>query len=303
MCLISKLFSSLNNTTVRMIDIKSSAMDNKLQKSQFIMSTDQWRRLSEGDKMEYSKLQHEFHHSANAIGKDRRLVTFSKELLSVLQFLDRDTINREERCIVTGICFAGPFICVNTRVLKLFLGRCKSSINGSFQQMGYVAIKTKIKSRNCILSVLKQLNAEPNILRQWTVRCPTHTSEFCFISSFTSYQLPEITDADIKEDSIPQNKIDLNVKSVYMPRVLQEQVRVVEAPEIHDACDYSYSSRHIFDQYVDDNEQDFTTSLDTIEDSMWHHSRSFTFSDDRDNEFHDITRSYSAYIGYNEPWN
>jgi hypothetical protein len=72
----------------------------------------------------------------------------------VLKFLEYSESHREERCILAGIAFAGPFICVNTRLLKSFLGRCKSSINGGFQQMGYVAIKTKTKARGCVAAVL-----------------------------------------------------------------------------------------------------------------------------------------------------
>ena len=166
-----------------------------------------WDKLTPDDKAEFHNLKNHFHQSLNSSGKDRRVVTCANELMSVLKYIDRDMIHREERAILTGICFAGPFICVNTRQLKTFLGRCKSSINGSFQQMGYIALRTKAKSRNCIISILKPLINEQNILRQWTVRCASENTDFCYLSSFSISQLPEITEADLyDEKSAPSHQ-------------------------------------------------------------------------------------------------
>ena len=165
-----------------------------------------WDKLSAEDKAEFNSLKNQFHQNFNSYGKDRRVVTFANELMSVLKFIDRDSMHREERSILTGVCFAGPLICVNTRQLKTFLGRCKSSINGSLQQMGYIALRTKAKARNCIISILKPLSNEPSILRQWTVRCASENTEFCYLSSFSTASLPEITDADLYEEKSTQSK-------------------------------------------------------------------------------------------------
>ena len=159
-----------------------------------------WNLLTSDDKSEFLKLRSTFHRSGCASGKDRRVATFRKELCSVLSFLERDQVHREERCIVSGIAFAGPFICVNTRQLKAFLGRCKSSINGSFQQMGYVALRTKAKARNCITTIMKPLFKEQAILRQWTVRCASRGAECCFVSSFPVSSLPLVNEQDLIED-------------------------------------------------------------------------------------------------------
>jgi len=159
-----------------------------------------WNRLSLEDQRDYTKLKEYFLRSANLSGKDRRTVTFSKELASILRFIEKDSVKRELRSIIAGVCFAGPFICVNTRQLKSFLGRCKSSINGSFQQIGYVAIRTKMKSRNCVLSLLSSLNSDPSSLRQWTVRYASSSAEVCFLSPYPVSSLPTISDEDLFDD-------------------------------------------------------------------------------------------------------
>ena len=125
-------------------------------------------------------------------------------MTTILQFLEQSESGREWRCILAGVAFAGPFICVNTRQLKNFLGRCKSSINGSFQQLGYVAVRTKSKAKSCVLSVIPSLANDPNLLRQWTVRCASDDAHFCFVSKFQPHPMPTITPEDLNEERKPQ---------------------------------------------------------------------------------------------------
>ncbi|OHT06587.1 hypothetical protein TRFO_25327 [Tritrichomonas foetus] len=160
-----------------------------------------WERLPTEDKAEFIRLRNQLHSYQKPTGKDPRVVTFRKELLAVLKFIERDEAHREERSILAGIAFAGPFICVNTRLLKSFLGRCKSSINGGFQQMGYVAIRTKAKARTCIVTVMRSLTSDPALLRQWTVRGASPHADSCFVSSFNVALLPDVTQADMNFDS------------------------------------------------------------------------------------------------------
>ena len=160
-----------------------------------------WGRLPLEEKTEFIKLRNQLHSNQKQSAKDSRVITFQKELSTVLEFTERDDIYREERCILTGIAFAGSIICVNTRLLKSFLGRCKSSINSGFQQMGYVAIKTKTKARICVVTVLKSLTNDPTLLRQWTVRGVSNNAESCFKSKFNIALLPEITPNDLNIDN------------------------------------------------------------------------------------------------------
>ena len=169
-----------------------------------------WDRLSTEEKTEFITLRAQFRQNLHTSVKDRRVISFANELIRVLQYIERDKVHKEERSILTGVCFAGPLICVNTRQLKTFLCRCKSSINGSFQQMGYVALRTKAKARQCIVTLLPALQNEQTILRQWTVRRASENADFCFLSSFPISSLPEITDEDLVEEMPKQ-------KTVMMP--------------------------------------------------------------------------------------
>lgn len=161
-----------------------------------------WNQLTEEDKNEFIKLRTTLHQSQKSPNsmKDSRLMAFSNEMKTILKFIEHDETGRQQRSILTGVAFAGAFICVNTRQLKNFLGRCKSSINGSLQQLGYMAVRTKSKARSCVLAVMPLLSSDSNLLRQWTVRGASEDALFCFVSNFQPNPMPNITSDDLNED-------------------------------------------------------------------------------------------------------
>lgn len=188
-----------------------------------------WGPLSPEDKTEFMRLRANFLQGQKISSKDRRIVTFRKELVSVLKYIERSDTHKEERSVLVGVCFAGPFICVNTRQLKNFLGRCKSSINGSFQQMGYSALRTKAKARACVVAVMPSLQNEQNILRQWTVRCASNDAQFCFISSFSHADLPTITEDDLYDEKKPTSQNGMGSPSMGSPLGYMPQMPVSQA--------------------------------------------------------------------------
>jgi hypothetical protein len=160
-----------------------------------------WGNLSPADKTEFLRLRTSFYQGQRTSStKDKKIVSFSNELISILKYIQHSEVGRENRTVMVGVCFAGPFIGVNTRQLKNFIGRCKSSINSSLQQLGYVALKTKSKARTCILSIIPSLINDQNILKQWTIRCASDDTQFCFVTDLRSLKLPVITPEDLGED-------------------------------------------------------------------------------------------------------
>ena len=69
--------------------------------------------------------------------------------------------------------------------------------------MGYSALRTKAKARNCITTIIKLLKTEQIILRQWTVRGASEKAQVCFISSFPANLLPDITKDDLQIEDRP----------------------------------------------------------------------------------------------------
>lgn len=127
-----------------------------------------WENLSFEDKTEYLRLKEVFHSPTSNPARERGPYTILDDLKTVVSYVNRRPDNKENRSLVSGLFYAGNFICVNTRQLKLLIKRCKSSINNGFQQLGYVSDKSKVKQS--ILSVLPSLVNDTALLRQWTVR-------------------------------------------------------------------------------------------------------------------------------------
>ena len=127
-----------------------------------------WEKVGEDDRKAYALLYHSTH-DKNDGRKENHLISFQKDLNSVMSFIERRPECREERAIISGFYFTGSFICVNTRQLKFLMGRCKSSLNNGFQSLGYMSAKAKSKQwfMNCLPSLLN----DNNLFRQWTIRC------------------------------------------------------------------------------------------------------------------------------------
>lgn len=181
-----------------------------------------WSVLSQDDKDEFMRLRSTFQHGQKISSKDRRIVTFSKELNLLIRYLERSTENLEARCVLIGVCFVGPYVCVNTRQLKSFLCRCKSSINGSFQQLGYVALRTKAKARECVITALPSLQSNQNILRQWTVRYASEDIRVCFFMSFSHVGMPPIEEDDLYDEKKvrhPKGRSQFSPNSQFQPPV------------------------------------------------------------------------------------
>lgn len=127
--------------------------------------------LSRADASQYSMLKQSFIHSQNSRTRDRRGNTFKQEIDSIIRFVDSRQEDRELRALATGLIRTGSYLCVNSQRLKLFVRRCKSSINNGFQQLGFESVKSRSRSNACLTAALPSIANQTNLGRQWTVRC------------------------------------------------------------------------------------------------------------------------------------
>jgi hypothetical protein len=156
-----------------------------------------WQELSDEDQQAFLALYQSLRRECAITSKDRRAITFHRELISVVKFLERSPDGIRSRALVAGVCFAGPVVLMDTRMLKMLLGRCKSSINGCFQNLGFTALRSKSKARLCVTTMLPTLQRHPDCLRQWTARHMSDTANVGFVSSLPYQELPEIAAADL----------------------------------------------------------------------------------------------------------
>lgn len=166
-----------------------------------------WTDLSDYDKQTYNDLRVHFRQQQKQHLKERKTTPFANEILCILDWIDHQPQGHDDRCIVAGIAFAGPFICVNTQQLKNLVCRCKSSINSGFQQIGYDALRSREKVREAILAIIPALRTEPSCMRQWTVRCVSDDAFICFVSKWCPEGLPQVSREDYCDEKSPKKPV------------------------------------------------------------------------------------------------
>jgi hypothetical protein len=167
----------------------------------------QWSELTDHDRQRYHELRLFFRQQQKDFLRERRASPFAGEIVAILSYIDRCPTGRDCRSIICGISCGGPLICVNTQQLKHLLGRCKSSINSCFQQIGYDVLRNRAKGRDAILAIIPAFRNDPGSIRQWTVRCATDACQSCFCSAFTPAALPAIAPGDFGDEKKPSKTI------------------------------------------------------------------------------------------------
>jgi hypothetical protein len=98
-----------------------------------------WNLLSDSDAHIYLELRDHFNQNAGKSRKGERLDSFTERLDRIRSFVDRDDEDCWKRSLVCGICFLPNALALNIQQFRKLIGKCKSSINGSLQQLGYTA--------------------------------------------------------------------------------------------------------------------------------------------------------------------
>jgi hypothetical protein len=68
------------------------------------------------------------------------------------------------------MCWIHDGIAINTRQLRLLVGKCKSTINAMFQSIGYATIPSARDYANTLVEIFPVLKDNFAELRRWTVR-------------------------------------------------------------------------------------------------------------------------------------
>lgn len=236
-----------------------------------------WDHLSTEDKAEYQRLKESFHQQHLAKGKSNSF-SFQNDLRKVLAYVERRPENQELRSIVCGICFGNSFVCVNTRQLKLLIGKCKSSINNGFQHLGYVSAKNKVKQS--LFSVLPNLSKDPALVRQWTVRCADSNALPIKKLLMTTQQRPLLPtpqiNSNIRREALPMPLFYTSPKGEVEETIIQNII--IQRPLSTPILPSSYQPYSI---YEEDNLYD--QSMFQKEDSIFTDNRENINFDDNNN--------------------
>ncbi|KAH0792556.1 potassium/sodium hyperpolarization-activated cyclic nucleotide-gated channel 1 [Histomonas meleagridis] len=129
-----------------------------------------WELLTPEDQHGYEMLQKALASPECKNRRNKSNETFIEVLNTIKNYVVRGDEGDIKRSLVCGIVWLESGIAINTHQLSPLIHKCKSSINGSFQSLGYGTIPTGSDSSNELLSTFPFMRANFSELRQWTIR-------------------------------------------------------------------------------------------------------------------------------------
>ncbi|OHT10432.1 potassium/sodium hyperpolarization-activated cyclic nucleotide-gated channel 1 [Tritrichomonas foetus] len=129
-----------------------------------------WDLLTEADKNGYHTLKMAFNAGSIKRNRGHRIETFDGILDAIRRYAEQGNENDWKRFLVCGVCWMDQAIAINTRQLRLLISKCKSSINGSLQKLGFSTNTSHSESWNILFSRIPLLKDNFTEIRQWTIR-------------------------------------------------------------------------------------------------------------------------------------
>ena len=129
-----------------------------------------FENLTKNDQLEYLKLRSLFSSKECRNNRGQRLNKFSEILKTIQNFCVKNDAYDPIRFLVCGICWIPNGIAINTRQLRLLIDKCKSSINGSLQRIGFSAVTMKDSSYQQLYEKIPQLKDKFKETREWSIR-------------------------------------------------------------------------------------------------------------------------------------
>ena len=125
--------------------------------------------LKPEDRKTYDELRTTLSAPDHRYNRNKRIVTFTDMLDQIRDFCERGDGDDWKRYLVCGICWIKNDIAINTRQLRILLGKSKSTINGAFSKMNYETLPFRNHDSG-LQDKIPFLRGNFTEARQWTVR-------------------------------------------------------------------------------------------------------------------------------------
>lgn len=164
--------------------------------------------LDSEDKQEYIEMRNIIQQSGrNHRGK--RLEAFSELIETLKNYAIKNNNDDWKRCLVVGVCWLDNAIAINTRQLRLLTNKCKSSINGSLQRIGYMPVSNQARLNEMLQQKIPVLKGNFTELRQWTVRQ--------YVATTPKPDFPEIIKSNVMAHQSNALPIPTNIETSNIP--------------------------------------------------------------------------------------
>lgn len=134
------------------------------------MSIVEWEKLSMTDREGYMSMRETLTSPACKNRRNKSAETFIDVIETIKNFVMRGDKDDLQRGIVCGMYWVGEDLAINTRQLRILLQKCKSSINGSLQMIGYASPAASNDTSSILFNLFPFWKDNFRELRQWTIR-------------------------------------------------------------------------------------------------------------------------------------
>lgn len=146
------------------------------------------------DQCEFLRLSAFFKFASDRNKRNMALSTFQKHLNLIRAYVSRGDYTDFDRGLACGIQFGQRYMLVNTKRLKLFMGRSKSCLNGCFHKCGYHVSRISSEDNQIISEFSRTYGRPLPQPRQWCIRSDDPT--------IASSQSESISETEIEIDPI-----------------------------------------------------------------------------------------------------
>jgi hypothetical protein len=102
--------------------------------------------------------------------RHHRALTFAQILDAIHAFVIRNDKDDVMRGMICGIYWLSDGIAINIHQFQSLVPKCKSSINGSLQRLGFSLSLGRTASAQAVTNIFPFLRDNSSLLRRWTVR-------------------------------------------------------------------------------------------------------------------------------------
>lgn len=138
-----------------------------------------WDLLTKADIDEYLALRNSFYEQIKKSKKGERLDSFNERLYHIRRYIEKGDGEEWKRSLVCGVIFLSQSLAINIQQFRILLGKCKSSINGSLQQLGYLAQPQGGPIDRELFTKIPLFQKEHSEIKKWTIRENKNHIEIC----------------------------------------------------------------------------------------------------------------------------
>lgn len=136
-----------------------------------------WDLLSDVDKNDYKRMRATLSSPSCKNRRNHSIETFREVIGTIHAYVFKSEEDQWQRALAAGMVWLADSIAINTHQLRLLTSKCKSSINGSFQALGYSTIPSGAESCSELIDRYSFMKNNFSELRQWTIRKNQNMSE------------------------------------------------------------------------------------------------------------------------------